>query len=145
MIVDDTSSQMSSQDINNKPENLLNNTNKTVIIKNLSLSINEDDLQSFIKTQVNYPIEDIRIVRDKKGNSKGFAFADFSTTEDASNCAKILNNQKLLDQNLSCAVSKPPALGENDKRTIFINNLPFDATDETVRSTFEKVNKIIFT
>lgn len=140
MAVDDTSSQVSSQD-HNKPENLFNCSNKTVIIKNLTLSVSEEDLESFIKSQCeSFNIEDIRIVRDKKGNSKGFAFVDFPTIEEATNCSKILNNKILLDNMLSCAVSKPPALGENDKRTIFINNLPFDATEDAIRSTFEKVN-----
>ncbi len=137
--LDDASSVKSSQD--NKGVDFYNNSNKTVIIKNLSLLVNEEDIKAFIASYDNerFNIEEIRIVRDKSGNSKGFAFVDFPSTNEAAECAKVLNNQKFDDHILSCAVSKPPALGENDKRTIFINNLPFDATEDSVKSIFEPV------
>ena len=137
--LDDASSVKSSQDM--KGVDFYNNSNKTVIIKNLSLLVNEEDIKAFIESYNNdsFDMQEIRIVRDKSGNSKGFAFVDFSSTNDAAECAKILNNKNFDDHILSCAVSKPPALGENDKRTIFINNLPFDATEESVKSIFEPV------
>jgi len=138
MAADDESSQLSNE---KRGGDIFNNSNKTVIIKNLSLSVNEEDLEAIIKANKDsFNIEDIRIVRDKRGNSKGFAFVDFSTTDEATECARIINNKEIGVQIISCAVSKPPALGENDKRTIFVNNLPYDATEDSMKSTFEQVN-----
>ncbi len=89
-----------------------NKSNKTVIIKNLSPITKEEDLEENIKKYLpESRIQDIRVVRDRKGNSKGFAFVDFYTLEDAHECAIMLNNKILEDNIVSCAVSKPPKLG----------------------------------
>ena len=145
MEIDDASSVKSSEE--NKGVDFYNNSNKTVIIKNLSLHVNEEDLETFIKSHNSnerFIVEEIRIVRDKTGNSKGFAFVDFSSTKEAAEFAKVLNNQIFDDNILSCAVSKPPALGANDKRTIFVNNLPFDATEDSIKSIFEPVYRHLY-
>jgi RNA recognition motif-containing protein len=89
-----------------------NKSNKTVIIKNISPITKEEDLEGYIKEFLpETHIQDIRVVRDRKGNSKGFAFVDFFTVEDAHDCAILLNNKIIEENIISCAVSKPPKLG----------------------------------
>lgn len=90
----------------------LTKQDRTLIIKNLSRTIDEEQLQEFIQNKsplVN--LEDIRIVRDKKGFSKGFAFVDFIDKKEAEKCLNDINGKILEDQALSCAISKPPSAG----------------------------------
>ena len=85
---------------------------RTVIIKNLLKTIDEEELQNFIAdNSANILIEDVRIVRDKKGFSKGYAFVDFLDKLNAENCVKNINGKILEDNVLSCAISKPPSAG----------------------------------
>jgi RNA recognition motif-containing protein len=117
-----------------------NNSHKTVIIKNLKLEITEETLSSFIvEENPGVDIQDIRIVRDRRGASRGYAFVDFDTPKTANKCVKTLNHKTLNGNSITCAISKPPSLGENDKRTIFVNNISFKSTDETISKAFEKV------
>ncbi len=92
--------------------NNLHSDNRTVIIKNITTTTTEEDIKQFI---LNYNsaigIADIRIVKDKKGISKGFAFVDLINEENALKCANILNNKILNENIITCAISKPPKLG----------------------------------
>jgi nucleolin len=122
----------------------INKSHKTVIIKNLKIEITEETLSSFI-TEENpgIHISDIRIVRDRKGVSRGYAFVDFETPNIANKCVKTLNQKVLNGNHILCAISKPPSLGENDNRTIYVNNISFKSTDESISKAFEKVNFIL--
>jgi RNA recognition motif-containing protein len=96
-----------------KSENLeLTKHERTLIIKNLEKTIDEEQLKNFIKENTSeVSIEEIRIVRDKKGFSKGYAFVDFEFKEDAQRCLKNINGLKLEDEEIICALSKPPSAG----------------------------------
>ena len=127
----------------NEEDNLINNnTKKTIIIKNLKNETEENKIENAIKEKNPLiKIIDIRIVKDKKGNSKGFAFVDLENEEIANSTAELLN-KTIIDENIiNCAVSKPPSLGENDNRTLFINNIPSTANQNKIREIFEKVKK----
>jgi len=89
-----------------------NNLNQTIIVKNLSLITTESDLEKFILKNVpKIKIDAIRIIRDRKGTSKGIAFIDFPTVDQAHECSIVINNMEIDDSKISCAVSKPPNLG----------------------------------
>ena len=90
----------------------INNNHKTVIVKNLTFETTEENISNFIKEEEpSLEIDDIRIVKDRKGNSRGFAFIDFTTPKMANRFVKILNNKILNGNIISCAISRPPSLG----------------------------------
>lgn len=105
------------EDYNNKSMSESSNIelskhDRTVIIKNLLKTVDEEELQNFINdNSPNILIEDVRIVRDKKGFSKGYAFVDFLDKLNAEKCVKNINGKILEDNVLSCAISKPPSAG----------------------------------
>jgi len=85
---------------------------RTLIIKNLEKTVNEEELQIFIEdNSPKVQIEDIRIVRDKKGFSKGFAFVDFNDKKSAEICLDDINGKDIEGQIISVAISKPPSSG----------------------------------
>lgn len=85
---------------------------RTIIIKNLSRTVNEEELQEFLEaSSPDVKTEDIRIVRDKKGFSKGFAFVDFFNKYDAEICLENINGKEIEGECISCAISKPPSSG----------------------------------
>ncbi len=140
MLIDNIN-QNAEEDDENKNEN---NSNRTVIVKNLSLITIESDLEKFITAlSPDFDINEIRLVRDRKGNSKGIAFIDLPTIEQAHDCAILLNNKQLDDNIITCAVSKPPNLGENDSRTIFVNNISYESTQNEIKSAFEQYGQIL--
>jgi len=90
----------------------LTKNERTLIIKNLQKTIDEEDLKQFIEeNSPNVEIEDIRVVRDKKGFSKGFAFVDFADKNYAEICLNDINGKKLEEEYICCAISKPPSSG----------------------------------
>jgi len=85
---------------------------RTLIIKNLEKTINEQELKSFIEeNSPDVQIEDVRIVKDKKGFSRGFAFVDFYDKKHAEICLDYLNGKLFEGEILSVAISKPPSSG----------------------------------
>ena len=58
-----------------------------------------------------------------------------------------MNNQnnkiKLKNSELICALCLSPKSGKNDKRTLFINNLPFDVKKEQIKDTFKNYGNIL--
>lgn len=106
--------------------------------------LKEEDVEEFIKSNApEFDFNAVRIVLDSKGISRKICFVDFNSPEDAKKCSKILNNKILDDNVITCAVSKPPKLGENDKRTIYINNISYGSTEESIKSAFEPFGTIL--
>jgi RNA recognition motif-containing protein len=89
-------------------------------------------------------IEDIRLVVNRRGIKQNYAYVDFETSRIANRCVVSINKKELNGSVISCAISKPPASGANDKRTLYVKNIPNNATEEVIRKAFEKVI-IIFT
>jgi RNA recognition motif-containing protein len=113
----------------------------TVIVKNLPDNITEEELKTFILLESpRFVITDIRLVKDKRGKSQNFAYIDFQTAQMAKECVRSINNKKINDKEITCAISKPPSLGENDKRTLYVNKLAPLTTEEMIRETFVQVS-----
>lgn len=111
-----------------------------IIVKNLPENINEETLENILhEIDPFLKIEDTRVVRDRMGLSRGFAFMDFISAEKANDAVNVLHGRTVEGKILSCALSRPPSSGENDRRTIFVNNIPRTTTEETIRSNFSKV------
>ena len=126
-----------------------NEENKQVFIKGISPDITEEELKEYINIKaplIEY--KNIRLVLDMNGKNKGFAFVDFNNQNEAKKFIDIMNdnkneNIKLKNSELICAFCLSPKSGKNDKRTLFINNLPFDVIKEQIKETFCDFGKIL--
>ena len=121
-----------------------NNEDKKVIMKNLPENITEKEIENIIIEKcplIN--IKNIRVVKDEKGNGRGFAFIDFESNENALECVSNINDLKINNNIITCALSKPPNKGENDIRTLFVNNLSYDSNEESIKKVFSNYGKIL--
>ena len=141
---------------NNNISNIFNNNknsteeNKQVFIKGISPEITEEELKDYINKKtplIEY--KNIRLVLDINSRNKGFAFVDFENQNQAKKFIDIMNddnnekNIKLKNSELICAFCLSPKSGKNDKRTLFINNLPFDVEKDQIKEMFNKFGKIL--
>ena len=133
--------------INNKNSS---EENKQVFIKGISPEITEEQLKEYINKKaplIEY--KNIRLVLDNDGKNKGFAFVDFSSQNHAKKFIDIMNDEnnkkniELKNSELICAFCLSPKSGKNDKRTLFINNLPFDIEKEQIKEIFDDFGKIL--
>ena len=122
--------------------------NKKVFIKGINQDIKEIELKEYIKKKC--PLleyKDLRLVLDDNGKNRGYAFIDFNSSKDAKQFIEEMNNQnneiKLKNSELICALCLSPKSGKNDKRTLFINNLPFDVKKEQIKDTFKNYGNIL--
>ena len=118
---------------------------KKVIIKNIPSVYEVNDIEKLIKQRcplVN--VKDIRLIKNENGISRQFAFVDLYSKDNAIQIINGLNNIIVNDNHvITCALSKPPKDGANDKRTIFVNNLPYDITKEQIKEMFVKYGEIL--
>ncbi len=89
-------------------------------------------------------IEDCRLIRNKGGVSRGYAYIDFSNRDAAT--ASLENNGVIIEgKPLFVAFSAPPKKASHDARTLFLNNLPFKINERKLRSSLpEMVKKYIY-
>ena len=149
----DINSITSIKQLNNEGNNIIineekNEENKKVFIKGISPDIKEEELKEYINKKTPFiEYQNLRLVLDINGNNKGFAFVDFYTEKEAQKFIDIMNNNndniKLKNSELICAFCLSPKSGKNDKRTLFINNLPFNVKKEDICKIFEKFGKIL--
>jgi len=89
-----------------------NEDKQTIFVNNIPPSITDDELYQFILQQnKKLRIKECRVVKDKNGKSRGFAFIDLKDARNAEKCLKCLNKQILQGYEISCALSKPPSSG----------------------------------
>lgn len=70
--------------------------NRTIIIRGLAQHITENDIRQEIAKNSLNP-SDIRMIRRKNGTSRGFAFVEFATTEEAVKCMEVKNGELMLN------------------------------------------------
>lgn len=115
-------------------------TRFTAFISNLPGNVKEHQLDEVLRHIVR--VKAVRIVRDRKGNSRGIAYCDFESSEDLHYAITTLNQKELFGNKLEIAVSKPPEEEKNEEKTIFINNLAFTSTEDQIKSLFCKFGEI---
>ena len=123
--------------------------NKKVFIKGINNDIKEIELKEYIKKKcplIEY--KDLRLVLDDTGKNRGYAFVDFNTSKEAKQFIEEMNNNsnsdiKLEGSELVCALCLSPKSGQNDKRTLFINNLPFDVNKDQIKNIFKNYGNIL--
>jgi len=107
------------------------------------------------------PVLDARVVRDRERRSKGFAFVEYYTAKDAEAAltqqwelggrrvtvqseAEHMSKKHLDDHNQPTQPAQQPKRQRNynDSLTIFVSNLPFDATDADLHQLFAAVGPL---
>ncbi|KAM6443886.1 nucleolin [Liasis olivaceus] len=119
---------------------------RTIFVKNLAYSVTQDELHAVFDDAL-----EVRLV-SKDGNSKGIAYIEFKTEADAE---KALEKQGMeidgrpivLDYigEKSQQDARKPSKGAQsggDSKTLVVNNLSYDATEETLQEVFEKASAI---
>lgn len=85
---------------------------QTIFINNIPPDILDDELHSFIlKQDKKIKLLECRIVKDKAGKSRGFAFIDLNNIENAKKCVEAINKKEINGYEIACAISKPPSAG----------------------------------
>jgi RNA recognition motif-containing protein len=79
----------------------------TVFVRPVPVSIKEDQLADFFSQVV--PVKHSRIVRDKRGKSRGFAYIDLFSRADLQECVRNFNGREFEGKILYVAESKPPS------------------------------------
>lgn len=73
-----------------------------------------------------------RLIKDKSGNSKGFAYLDF-VSEDAAKESLIMNNETVGNRNLFVSLSAPPKSKNNEEEmSLFLNNFSYSINEEKI-------------
>ncbi|KAI2804165.1 Squamous cell carcinoma antigen recognized by T-cells 3 [Blomia tropicalis] len=118
---------------------------QTIFLSNLNYDLTEDDIREcFVQFG---PINEVRLVRDFKGRSKGFCYVEYERIESARTARK--NDRLLLRE-------RPVFISEMDKRNkfnystnkennkIFVKNIPFEMTkDDLIAQVFSNYSDSI--
>jgi RNA recognition motif-containing protein len=116
---------------------------KVVFVVNLVFDINEEELQKLFSQFGT--VSGVRLMREKDGKSKGFAYIEFETEEAAQ---KALSMDKTLyrGRNLKVSISNPPkprrerdAPAPANSLSLYISNLTPDVEPEDLTAQFSKV------
>uniref|UniRef100_A0A6P7FTK9 Squamous cell carcinoma antigen recognized by T-cells 3-like n=1 Tax=Diabrotica virgifera virgifera TaxID=50390 RepID=A0A6P7FTK9_DIAVI len=83
-----------------------------LFLKGLPILKTKEDVEQIFKE---YNPIDVRLITKKNGESKGIAFVDFKTAEEAQKALKEIQPLKIEDQEITVAISAPPPKKPNDK------------------------------
>lgn len=134
-----------------KREDMDNNENieaqkikaKTLFVKNLNFSTNEDQLKALFEKNGLKDMKNVKIVR-KDGKSCGFGFIDFDSKDSVEKAIRTLQNHLLDGHTLQLSVSQPNKNDSLNKRKstseayhnidkLVVRNLAFQATKEELK------------
>ncbi|KAG8374107.1 hypothetical protein BUALT_Bualt11G0096500 [Buddleja alternifolia] len=101
-----------------------------IYLGGLSQDTSEDDLKRFCESIGE--VTEVRIMKGKENENKGYAFVTFKTKELASKAIKELNNSELKGKKLKCSTSQA-------KHKLFIGNLPRNWGEKDVKKVVNKV------
>ncbi len=88
---------------------------KKLYVGNLSYSVTEDGLRSTFGEHGN--VESAKVIMDRdSGRSKGFAFVEMSTDEEAQNAISSLNGSEWEGRAMTVSEAKPMAPRDNNSR-----------------------------
>ncbi|KAL8926882.1 MAG: hypothetical protein Q9208_002691 [Pyrenodesmia sp. 3 TL-2023] len=122
----------------------------TVYVGNLFFDVREDDLRrEFEKVG---PIENVKLIMDNRGLSKGFGYVTFAS-QDAATAAIATHNQqnfegrRLTVQYATGRTGGPPSprstVPSPPSRTLFIGNMAFDMSDRELNNLFREIRNVI--
>ncbi|KAF3051599.1 hypothetical protein E8E11_011213 [Didymella keratinophila] len=126
--------------------------NKTVYVGNLYYEVTADQIKRVFSRFGE--VENVKIVFDNRGLSRGFGYVDFKNVEDAKTAIDNLDMQVFEGRNLVCQfhrakpnsktfsgsggyVANPPA------KTLFIGNMSFEMSDKDLNDLFRDIRNVM--
>lgn len=116
-----------------------------VFIGNLPFDVDHISLSNFIKANGVQNCVSVRVVEYRSGKSRGFAYVDFDTSDDAAHAVALLKESEIggrsLTIDLACGVdSDMSGRGKCSKEySAFIGNLDFDLTRQELAEEIEQI------
>ncbi|KAF8819465.1 hypothetical protein IE077_000995 [Cardiosporidium cionae] len=124
----------------NDPTALLKSLNdseesNTLWVSNIDSTVTEEDLMRLFQSFEGF--KEIRLVRDYKKQSKGYAYIDFSSPSEAFAVANEMNGCVINDRQMKVLISKPTKR-VFDSRTAFVCDVPEDCSNEKLCLAIQK-------
>ena len=112
--------------------------NSKLIVNYLPHSLDETGLRSLFESVG--PIESVKLMRSKTGESLAFGFVNYKSSEDGLRAISSLNGVERDGKTMKVSVAKPKSLRETTN--IYVADLPTDASEEAVRAVFEGFGEV---
>ncbi|XP_075058470.1 nucleolin isoform X2 [Mixophyes fleayi] len=119
---------------------------RTLFVKNIPYSTTVEDLQEIFENA-----KDIRLPTGLDGSSKGIAYVEFNTEAEADKAieekqgAEVDGRSVFIDytgEKSQSAGGKRGGAPAGDSKVLVVNNLSYNATEETLQEVFEKATSI---
>ena len=124
-----------SQDYRGGENSTWSGESKTLVLSNLSYSATEETLQeAFEKATF------IKVPQNQNGKSKGYAFIEFASFEDAKETLNSCNKMEIEGRAIRLELQKPrgsPNARIQPSKTLFVKGLSEDTTEETLKESFD--------
>ncbi|EJF56678.1 RNA-binding protein Prp24 [Dichomitus squalens LYAD-421 SS1] len=117
---------------------------REVYVAGLSKLVTKEDLENLFKTYGT--VKDVRMILDDKGRSKGFAFVEFETENDA-RAALAANNHELKQRRMAVTLADSRVRAKNKapgyraevrNRSVRVRNLPPNTQEGLLQQALEK-------
>ncbi|NXI43591.1 NUCL protein, partial [Galbula dea] len=126
-------------------ENQKERNARTLFVKNLPYRLTEDELREVFENA-----QEIRIVINKEGNSKGMAYIQFKTETDANKALEEKQGTEIDGRAMvidftgekSSHQDHQKGGGDRESKTLVVNNLSYAASEENLQELFKKASSI---
>ncbi|CAE7430015.1 CSTF64, partial [Symbiodinium necroappetens] len=116
----------------------------TVFVGNIPHDATEDDVRGHLSQ--GGKVESFRMVFDKETmKPKGYGFCDFADPETAATAIKILSEKECKgrkDSGVPARIAMALVPGPRKTATVFVGNIPYDATEDDVRAHLNQGGKV---
>ncbi|NXU49245.1 NUCL protein, partial [Turnix velox] len=117
---------------------------RTLFVKNLPYRVTEDEMREVFENA-----QEIRLVMNKEGNSKGMAYIEFKTEADANSALEEKQGSEIDGRAMvidfvgeKSTQDHQKGGGEKESKTLIVNNLAYAATEESLQEVFKKASFI---
>ncbi|KAA0712484.1 Nucleolin Protein C23 [Triplophysa tibetana] len=120
---------------NSKPRKTASDLTNKLLVNNLPFSATEDTLRHMFTKAVSFRMP------QKNGKSLGYGYVEFESVEDASNAMKTCKDIEIDGRSVRVEYSYTGQEREDSgssSNRVFINNMSFIVTEDSVRQVFEK-------
>ncbi|NXS97276.1 NUCL protein, partial [Jacana jacana] len=117
---------------------------RTLFVKNLPYRLTEEEMREVFENA-----QEIRIVMNKEGNSKGMAYIQFKTEAEANKALEEKQGTEIDGRAMVIDFTGEKSHqdhqkggGERESKTLIVNNLSYAASEETLQELFKKASSI---
>lgn len=111
----------------------------SVFVKGFSNDVSESALKNELSKYGT--VTNVRMPKDKKtGSGKGFAYIEFASKEEV---AKVMKQLKSVLGSDVVVDTPRPRVSRDSVFTVFVKNLPYECTEESIKKYFSKFGNVI--